>query len=115
MEEVAQAVERFRVLDESDDDVPAITNGDMGTSSSAAGKGDQTPTEEKKAVWDDVSIAHFVTFLTPYALSTLPPCHLVTLSACLSPCHLVTAITPSLLSQHTKIRSPFGPRPSSLN
>lgn len=103
MEEVAQAVERFRVLDESDDDVPAITNGDMGTSSSAAGKGDQTPTEEKKAVWDDVSIAHFVTFLTPYALSTL------------SPCHLVTAITPSLLSQHTKIRSPFGPRPSSLN
>lgn len=87
MEEVAQAVERFRVLDESDDDVPAITNGDMGTSSSAAGKGDQTPTEEKKAVWDDVSIAHFVTFLTPYALSTLSPCQLV--------CHLVTLSPPS--------------------
>lgn len=58
MEEVAQAVERFRVMDESDD----------GTSS-LAGKDDQTPTEEKKAAWDDVRITHLVIPITPRAMS----------------------------------------------
>lgn len=100
MEEVVQAVERFRVLDESND-VPPITNGDMGASSSAGkgkGKGDQTPTEEKKAVWNNVSAAHFVTPITPCAFSTLSP-----------PSH------PLSCPQHPKITPPLCHRPSSLN